>query len=68
MSLETLCRRSIRRSLCGLGAVGFVSALGCTRPVEPPPAVSLVEGFSSAVVTGSPDVRLEFPRLEWRDR
>ena len=53
-------------SFLALGLPGLLLGVGCSTPDDPPPAISLVENFDSAEVTNSPDVRLEFPRLEWR--
>jgi len=39
---------------------------GCSRHQVSPPAISLVEGFAAAEVSDSPDIELDFPRLEWR--
>lgn len=49
-----------------LTAAGAALAAGCSAPAETPPAVSLVNDFAAAEIDGSPDIRLEFPRLEWR--
>ena len=39
---------------------------GCSERKSAPPALSLVESFSTAEVSASPTIQLEFPRLEWR--
>ncbi len=41
-------------------------AVGCAPAAGPPPAISLVQDFAAAEVTGSPQVQPQFPRLEWR--
>jgi len=54
------------RSLYLMTAAGVLIATGCSRPADPRQAVSLVGEFAAAEVSASPDVRLEFPRLEWQ--
>ncbi len=44
----------------------IVMLSGCSRSVEPPPAISLVQEFSAAEVSESPIRLLDFPDLEWR--
>ncbi len=66
MRLETVCLRFKIRSWSAVAVMGVVLASACARPADPPPAVSLVNDFPSAVVEDSPKVQIEFPRLEWR--
>ncbi|MCJ7753821.1 MAG: hypothetical protein MUP13_04605, partial [Thermoanaerobaculales bacterium] len=66
MKLCLIPRISFGRSLGVLAAAGVVITAGCSRPADSPPAVSLVSEFAAAEVAASPDVRLEFPRLEWQ--
>jgi len=51
----------------GLFVVLLVVVLhGCSDRPATPPAISLVGQFSEAKVTGSPDIKLDFPPIEWR--
>jgi arylsulfatase len=51
---------------CSLALLGVLAAVGCTAPETTSPAVSLVQEFESAEVSGSPAIVPAFPRLEWR--
>ncbi len=66
MKLGAMPRISFGRSLGVLAAAGMVITAGCSRPADSLPVISLVSDFAAAEVAASPDVRLEFPRLEWR--
>jgi len=54
-------RRLLQLALSSIALLG----LACERPASPP-AISLVERFAEAEVSGSPEVAVEHPRLEWR--
>ena len=54
------------RFVLALGLPILLLVAGCSTPADSPPAISLVEDFAAVEVANSPDVRLDFPRLEWR--
>ncbi len=66
MRVDALSRWCRGRVVGALVTTGVAITTACSRPADPPPAVSLVGEFAAAEVSASPDARLEFPRLEWR--
>ena len=59
-------RRYILNGQAVLLTAGLFTLIACGDPSDDPPAISLVQLFSDAEVTGSPAEVTEYRRLEWR--